>query len=218
MKILAFDTSSRACSVALQYNDEIKLLHDVVPMQQAKLILPMIQQLLDAFSLTLNQLDAIAYGCGPGSFTGMRIGNSVAQGIGLAANLPILRISSLAAIAQAAFMERQWKTLLVALDARMEQVYWARYEVNAAGLAELADKEVLCVPEAVPVPPSHTWYGVGDGWEKYEDKITTRLGFPLQAIHSAQLPTANALLALAKVKWEQGSWVRAAEAVPTYLR
>ncbi|TAK77118.1 MAG: tRNA (adenosine(37)-N6)-threonylcarbamoyltransferase complex dimerization subunit type 1 TsaB [Gammaproteobacteria bacterium] len=220
MKILAFDTSSSACSVALQHDEVVHTLHTIAPMQQTKLILPMIQEVLDTASLTLNQLDAIAYSCGPGSFTGIRIASSVAQGIGLAVGLPIIQISSLAAIAQTAFMERQWTTLLVALDARMDQIYWARYKINPAGLAEIAGQEVLCAPEAIPLDATigPEVAAVGEGWEKYGDRITTRLGFSVPAMHSAQLPHARAILALAKVKFDQADWVSAACAAPTYLR
>jgi tRNA threonylcarbamoyladenosine biosynthesis protein TsaB len=225
LKILAFDTSSSACSVSLQNGHEIKSLHKIAPMQQARLILPAIQELLDSSSLTLNQLDAIAYGCGPGSFTGMRIASSVAQGIGLATKLPIIRISSLAAIAQAAFLERQWTKLLVALDARMEEVYWAVYKLGGHGRVELIGEEQVCDPKKVTMPESGescekglNWYGIGDGWEKYREVLITRLGFQPRIINALQLPTAEAILELAKTKLDQDDWVAAYDAIPTYLR
>src|SRR5690349_9145853 len=134
--ILAFDTSTSACTVALQNGDFVSVRHQLAPKQQAQLILPMINELLSSTSLTANELDAIAYGCGPGSFTGIRIASSVAQGIGFAINKPIIPVSSLAALAQTAFLEQQWTRLLVAVDARMGKIYWANYVINPSGIAE----------------------------------------------------------------------------------
>src|SRR5471032_2163673 len=105
MKILAIDTSANACSVALLINNETLSSHKVIPMQQAQLILPMIEELLLTANITLNQLDALAFGCGPGSFTGVRIAASVAQGLAVAHDLPVISVSSLQALAQAAFLQ-----------------------------------------------------------------------------------------------------------------
>src|SRR5690348_12267838 len=130
MKLLALDTSSIACSVALLLDGDVHYLHKIAPMQQAKLILSMIEELLKTHSLKVNHLDAIAYGCGPGSFTGLRIACSVAQAFGLAADKPLIPISSLAALAQATYIEHQEKKVLAAIDARMDQIYWAAYELQ----------------------------------------------------------------------------------------
>lgn len=218
MKILAFDTSTTACSVALSVGDKIKVLHNIAPMQQASLILPMIHELLTSFSLTVNDLDAIAYGCGPGSFTGIRIASCVAQGIAFAKELPIIRISSLAAIAHAAFLEQQWNKLLVAVDARTEQVYWGIYEYNHHGNMSLIDKEQVCVPKEVTIPSGFEWCGVGDGWYKYQSSLITRLGFEPKQVNASQLPTAQALLELAKIKYRESDWVSITDALPHYLR
>ena len=140
MKMLAFDTSAGACSVALLNNESVEISHIVAPMQQAKLLLPHIQNLLNQAGLALKDLDAIAYGQGPGSFTGIRIAASVAQGLGYASGLPIVPVSSLAILAQTAFLEEKWDKCLVAVDARTEQVYWAHYVANNSGLMELKAK------------------------------------------------------------------------------
>lgn len=218
MKILAFDTSSSACSVALLNGDKTKILHKISPMQQAKLILSMIDEALASTSLTLDQLDAIAYGCGPGSFTGVRIAASVAQGLSFGRSLPILSISSLAAMAQAAFLERQWTRLLVAVDARTEQLYWSKYVVNAAGIAILEGEEQACLPEQIKAPEDEiNWYGIGDGWAKYEEKLVMSLKFKPETLY-CQLPTAAALLPLAKAKFDQKDWILPSNAIPVYLR
>lgn len=217
MKILAFDTSSIACSVALLNGKEITATHQVAPMQQAQLILPTIQALLSAASLTLDQLDAIAFGCGPGSFTGIRIASSVAQGLGFATQLPIIRISSLAALAQATYEEQQWDRLLIAVDAHMDHVYWAMYTVNTVDkLVKLEGAEQTSLPEEVVLPPQGVWYGAGDGWQKYPDRLTQRLGYKPQ-IAPAQRPTAQALIKLAAASFARGEWVTVADAVPDYL-
>jgi tRNA threonylcarbamoyladenosine biosynthesis protein TsaB len=221
VRILAFDTSSTVCSVALldthqSGQDEIITLQDTQP-KQAQLILPMILDLLRASSITLNQLDAIAYGCGPGRFTGTRIASTVAQGIGFALSLPIIRISSLAAIAQAAYLERAWTSLFVCLDARMKRVYGASYQVNSKGDVELVDKERLILPESLSRLPSGQWYGVGDGWATYQVVLTHQLGCQLQDICATQLPSARAIAQLAKGQFAQGNWITAEEALPADL-
>lgn len=215
MKLLAIDTSATACSVAIQIDDEVNVLHELAPMQQAQKILPMIDALLKASHLTLNQLDALAFGCGPGSFTGVRIAVSVMQGLGYAANLPLIPISSLAALAQAAYAELGWKKLLVAVDARIQEVYWGAYQVNHQDRVELIGKEIVCKPaEIPPILPAEEWCGVGNGWEVYADQIAYH---PLK-IDTSRLPMASAILTLAQEKYENRDWVSAETALPTYLR
>ncbi len=221
MKILAFDTSTSACSVALQNGDLVSIRHQIAPMQQAHLILPMIYELLSSCSLAPNELDAIAYGCGPGSFTGIRIASSVAQGIGFAIQKPIIPVSSLATLAQTAFLEQQWTKLLVAMDARMGKMYWASYVINPSGLAELIGDELTVNPAEglAMTAPNHDepLYGIGNGWEIHKETLVKRLGFRPKAILATQLPQAKALLQLAQVKFEQGEWVAASQAIPVYL-
>lgn len=224
MKILAIDTSSEACSVALlksdlNASDEIKSLHRIAPMQQARLLLPMIQELLHSSSLMLSDLDAIAYGCGPGSFTGIRIASSVAQGIGLAAQLRIIPISSLAGMAQAAFLKHHWSNLLVAVDARVQQIYCAAYKANVYGIVELVGQEMVVRPEEIsPSLSDIKYYGIGSGWKLYEKQLVRHLGIKPCAINFSQVPEASAMLTLAKIQLEKGNHVSVSEAVPVYLR
>src|SRR5437868_4084123 len=199
--ILAFDTSATVCSVAIQHNEQIHFSHKIAPMQQAKLILPMIQDLLAESSLSFADLDAIAYGSGPGSFTGIRIANSVAQGIAFAAQKPVIQVSSLAILAEAAFLQQSCQNMLVAVDARMNQIYWAHYQVGQKGYVELVGEEQLCIPADIHLPDNNNGCGVGDGWEKYTDTLVTRLGFKPESIYATELPTALALLPLAQAKF-----------------
>lgn len=208
--ILAFDTSSTACSVAIQKGKETKGLHKIAPMQQAKLILPMIQELLTDLSLSFSDLDAIAFGAGPGSFTGIRIASSVAQGIAFAAQKPVISVSSLAVLAQSAYLEHECSRMLVAVDARMDQVYFAEYEIGQSGIVELIGEEKLCYPADLVINKTDEWCGVGDGFAK--------LSIQPANIYSTVSHQALALLPLALKKFEKSQCVAAAAALPSYLR
>ncbi len=214
MKILAIDTSASACSVALLIDDETIATHTLAPMQQAKLILPTIDELMRSKNIHLNQLDALAFGCGPGSFTGARIATSVMQGLGFATGLPLILVSSLAALAQAAFYDLGWKKLITCVDARIQEVYTAAYQVNQQGFVELIDKEAVCAPNEIAIPHGNDWYGVGNGWEIYRSQISFT---PLQ-IDVTRLPTAFAVAQLAKVKYAKGELTAPHAALPVYLR
>lgn len=218
MNLLALETSSDACSVALSVDDKIYISHVVAPMQQTRQILPVIQSLLTEANIMLGDLNAIAFGCGPGSFTGVRVASSVTQALGFVEKLPIISVSSLAAIAQAAWLEQQYSKCLVAVDARMNQIYWAAYQANDQGLMMLQGQEQVCLPEEVASVVNDDWAGVGDGWGKYESPLIAQLMFQPIAINAKQLPSAEAVLLLAKKKFERGEWVEPAAALPVYLR
>jgi tRNA threonylcarbamoyladenosine biosynthesis protein TsaB len=214
MKLLAFDTSSTACSVALMMDDTIVAEHKIAPMQQAQLILSMLNKLLKENNVELNQLDAICFGRGPGSFTGVRIAASIAQGLGYAAGLPLIPISSLAALAQTVYQEIGWKKCLVAVDARINEVYWGAYEIGADQLVKLVGQEAVSALSDIAMIESKGWYGVGNGWSVYRDQIHCR---PID-IDTVHLPTAAAILKLAVPKFFTQEWVFGADALPVYLR
>lgn len=214
MKILAIETSTQACSVALLLDDVIQSSHKIAPMQQAKLILPMIDEMLRSVALSLDQFDALAFGCGPGSFTGVRIAVSVMQGLAYASQVPLISVSSLAAVAQAAYADLGWKKLLVAMDARIHEVYAGAYQINAAGLVERVGEEQVCLPEQMKIPAGSDWYGVGNGWEVYQ----SRLSYKPIAHDTTRLPMASAIATLAKEKFQRGEFVSPCAALPVYLR
>lgn len=242
MKLLALDTSSTVCSVALldsdkPINEQIISLEQSAAKQQGRLVLPMIHALLQSAELSLNKLDGILFGCGPGSFTGVRIASTVVQGLAYAANLPIMQVSSLAALAQSAYQANlDWKNILVAIDARMQKVYWAIYRANNLGFVELIGNEDVYNPKIkalenekqISAPFQHvdlnidslqgeTWVGIGDGWELYAESITKRLGFEPCVIYPQQQLKASALFAIAKGKISKGEWLSPKEALPVYL-
>jgi tRNA threonylcarbamoyladenosine biosynthesis protein TsaB len=214
LRILAIETSSTACSVALLNNEKITSLFEIAPMKHAQLILPMVKQILQQENVELSKLNAIAFGSGPGSFTGVRIATSVAQGLGYAMNLPLIPVSSLAALAMTSYQQLGWKKNVVAIDARIQEVYWGAYQMNPEGLAELIGKESVSSPQSVQAPDSADWCGVGNAWDAYSTQMTFN---PLQ-IASLLLPSAEAILLLAKQAYLSGRAITAAEAVPTYLR
>lgn len=217
MKLLALDTSTAACSLAVQDGSRVNFLHEIAPMQQARLILPLIQRLMASSTLTLEQLDAIAFGCGPGSFTGLRIASSVAQGLAFASGKPVISISSLAALAQTAYAEHKISRICTLTDARMGQVYWADYEIDASGHACLKGEERVCSPEDVIFPDAVQWCGAGDGWAAYEKILNPRLGGQIP-LYPSLLPTAQAILCLARVKFDRQELLAPSDAIPVYLR
>ncbi|HSW69924.1 MAG TPA: tRNA (adenosine(37)-N6)-threonylcarbamoyltransferase complex dimerization subunit type 1 TsaB [Gammaproteobacteria bacterium] len=213
MKILALDTSSSACSIALSIDHKFFVRHEIAPMQQAKIILPLIKDLLEAANTTISQLDAIAFGRGPGSFTGVRIAVSAAQGLAYAANKPLISISSLAGMAQGAYQDLGWTKLIAAIDARMGEIYWGAYEIQENGLVKLAGKEQISRPEEIILPDA-MYCGVGNAWEVYGSQVPFK-----PVLKDANcLPLASAILLLAEDKYKQGDTILPEEAVPVYLR
>ena len=156
MKILALDTSTEACSVALWADGTVTERYELGSQHSGR-ILPMTQEVLAEAGLVLTQLDAVAFGRGPGSFTGLRICAGVAQGLAFGADVPVVPVSSLAALAQGVDAPR----VLAAFDARMEQLYWGAYVRNAQGLVEPGGTEKVVAPRDVPVPADSGWKGTG---------------------------------------------------------
>jgi tRNA threonylcarbamoyladenosine biosynthesis protein TsaB len=213
VKLLALDTSTEACSVALSIASEVRERFELEP-RHGERLLPMVQDLLGEAGLTLRQLDAIAFGRGPGSFTSLRIGAGVAQGLAFGADLPVVPVSSLAALAQGADAAR----VLAAFDARMQQVYWGMYVRRDDGLVQAAAADVVVDPARVNLPDGSGWVGVGSGWDVYHAPLTERLGGSLQGWTSGQHPRARAVAALAAAEFAAGRAVAAEQALPIYVR
>lgn len=216
MKLLAFETSTQACSCALYSEGEILQRSEIAPRQHANLILPMADELLAEAGFKPIQLDGVAFGRGPGSFTGLRIACSVAQGIAFAADIPVAPISSLATLAQAAYIEYGAASVLAAIDARMNEVYWGTYRIDKQGI--MCGEENVCSPTEVNLPNGEHWYGVGNGWAIYTDILTARLGKRLQDYQGEKEPQARAMIPLALAAFTQGKIVSAENALPVYLR
>ena len=153
-RILAIETATEACSAALYVDGEVSERFQLAPREHALLILPMIDALLVDAGMSLGALDAVAYGRGPGSFTGVRIAASVAQGVAFAADLPVVAVSTLASLALGAMSATGQHSVMSALDARMNEVYWGLYEREPAGLPRLQGEECVCAPGHVRAPES----------------------------------------------------------------
>jgi len=218
MRLLALDTASEACSVALYLDGALRTCYEVAPRRHAELILPMCDRLLAEAGLQVCQLDGVAFGRGPGSFTGVRIAAGITQGIAFGADLPVVPISSLAALAQEVIARDGRPHVLVALDARMKEVYWGAYRADDTGLATLLGEEMVVAPAHVPLPKGRDWVGVGQGWKSYAESLNTRLHGRVGHRYPDRLPQAGYLIPLALAALERGEFVSADQARPVYLR
>lgn len=219
MKLLALDTATENCSAALWLDGRVFAREQELGRGHAERILPMIDELRASAGIGLAQLDAIAVGLGPGGFTGVRLGVSVAQGLAFGAGLPVVGISNLAALAQRALDARpEAGGVLVCADARMGEVYTGAFRRSVDGLAEPAGDERVCPPGEVALEPvSGHWIGVGRGFRAYPE-LSQRLGGALAAVEADLLPDAASMLRLAARAFREGLAVEAAKLQPVYLR
>lgn len=218
-KILAIDTATENCSVALLVNDQVISRSEVAPRDHTKKVLPMVDEVLKEAGLTLQELDALAFGRGPGSFTGVRIGIGIAQGLAFGAELPMIGVSTLAAMAQASYRLHGVTDVAVAIDARMSEVYWARYSRQENGEWAGVDEECV-IPPARLVEEAQaddkTWTKAGTGWGAYQEELAN---LPFSVTSSDVLyPDSQDIVILAKQELEKGNTVPVEESSPVYLR
>jgi tRNA threonylcarbamoyladenosine biosynthesis protein TsaB len=217
MKLLAIETATESCSAALLLNDELFSVSEIAPRRHNEIVLSMCEQVLSQGQTTLSQLDAIAFGRGPGAFTGLRLAASVTQGIAIGQDLPVVPVSSLAAMAQAAFEGKRVTNVLSCIDARMHEIYFAQYKLNDDQIMELVGDEKVAPPNAINIDVNDECYGVGSGWKPYAEILHQTLGKKI-AFDENVFPLAEYVAKLAKVYFEQGKSVSAVEALPVYLR
>jgi tRNA threonylcarbamoyladenosine biosynthesis protein TsaB len=213
VNLLAFDTSTEYLSLAIMKGDEFFTFDINAGQTHSQIILPQIQALLDKASLQLSDLQGIAFGSGPGSFTGVRIAAGVAQGLGFGAKLPVVAISTLLALAEASGAEK----VIACLDARMGEVYHAAYE-KIATQWQMTIEPGVYKPNDVPALDGTDWVGAGSGWQAYEVQLSQVYAAQLRAIQPQLLPTASAILALAQPIFTSGEAKSASEAMPIYIR
>jgi tRNA threonylcarbamoyladenosine biosynthesis protein TsaB len=218
MKLLAIETATEACSAALLIDEQIELRYEIKPRGHSELILSMMDELLVEAGFSVNQLDAMAFGRGPGSFTGVRIATGVIQGAAFAADLPVVPVSTLAALAQRAYREKGEPNLLTAFDARMGELYWAGYRVDSNEIVRLVINEQVASAAMVQMPLDEAWYGVGSGWGVYASQLAERLGESLLGYKSELYCSARDVATLAAADFEAGVAVPAERALPVYLR
>ena len=217
MKLLAIETATEACSVALLIDGEIIDRHEVAPRQHNELILPMCENVLAEADVSINALDSIAFGCGPGAFTGVRIAASVAQGIAFAHDLPVIPISTLENLASQKGA-KAGESILSAIDARMDEIYWAVYTINASGSLENRIAEQVQAPDQIDLEGVQIDWGLGTGWGTYKTILQDKTHITDAQISASALPTAKIAAQIAKTKFLNGDMVTAENAIPVYLR
>jgi tRNA threonylcarbamoyladenosine biosynthesis protein TsaB len=212
VNILAIDTSTEACSVALSRSDGVIFSQfEIAPRQHTRLLPEMMNRVLRDAEISKSVISHCAITNGPGAFTGIRIGVAQAQGLGLALGVPLVPVSTLAVLAQVCLDQAGCNKALVALDARMQEIYWANYERAPDDSARLVGLERLTAVDAVEISDD-TDYGAGHGWL---EALQARAGFP---VDSSLLPEASALIRLAKNAIDQGLVVDARQVRINYLR
>jgi tRNA threonylcarbamoyladenosine biosynthesis protein TsaB len=216
MNLLAIETSTEACSVALVHGEEVIARSELAPRRHAELALPMADALLAEAGLGRHALDAIAVGRGPGAFTGVRLGVALAQGMALALDRPVVPVSSLAALALEA--PEDDATILAVIDARMGEVYAACYRHDEQGGLIALDAERVCAPDAVVLPESAAWNVVGSGWATHADVLRDRLTGRLRHADGGRYPQARHVAELAVRDYRAGRAVPPEQALPVYLR
>lgn len=216
MQILALDASTEICTVALGDGVNWRERSEVAGQRHSELLLPMIGRLLSDCATALKDLDGIAFGAGPGSFTGLRIACGVAQGLGLGASLPLVGVSTLEAMAQTRRDHAGGDRIIAAIDARMREVYVGVYERDSGGWREVIAPAVVA-PDAAPVPEGRGWIGVGSGFAAYP-ALRERYGAILAECDPDVAPSASAVGKLALPRFVAGEGLPARDATPLYVR
>ena len=211
MNLLAFDTSTEFLSIALQVDERLWSFNAEAGATSSQRILPEIERLLEQASIKLADLDGIAFGAGPGAFTGVRIACGVAQGLAFGANLPVVAVHTLMAVAQASGHD------IVCQDARMGEIYFAAYTLKDA-IWQTISPAIVCKPELAPALDGDGWVGAGSGWAAYEPILQSKYASQLKAILPQVTPTAQAVLTLAQPIFEAGLAQAAHEVAPIYIR
>lgn len=220
MNYLAIDASTEACSVALQVNNKVYSRYELCPQSHSLRLLPMIDSVLAEANVTLSALNGLIFGQGPGSFTGVRIGVGVAQGLAFAANLPVVGVSSLQAMAQQAYIEFGEEQVIAAIDARMAEVYNGFFQLDENNIMQAQQVEAVTPPaklgdlmSAVIDKPS---YVVGSGWDAYPETLAELKRN--DASPDILFPSATAMLVVGAHKFSLGQGVSAEHAQPVYVR
>lgn len=216
---LALDASTEACSVALSLENNVTSEFELCPQSHSIVLLPMIDRLLKDANVKLAELDGLIFGRGPGSFTGVRIGVGVAQGVAFSAELPVVGVSTLQTMAQLAYEKYQQEEVIATIDARMSEVYAGFYRLNKAGVMTAVVEDTVLPPSKLAqylAPYTTACYGVGSGWDAYQselESLKTNKGSP-----DILFPNAKVMLPIAEQEFKNGNAGSAEEAQPVYVR
>lgn len=216
MNLLAIETSTEACSVALLCGERIVARSEIAPRRHAELLLPMCDAVLAEAGVARSALDAIAVGRGPGAFTGVRLAIAATQGIALALDVPVVPVSSLAALAMQAPDDDA--AILAVIDARMGEIYTGAFQRNDDGLVEAIGAESVGKADVLDLPRASAWNVVGSGWTTYADVLRDRLPAPPRWAEGDRYPQATDVALLAAPLFRAGKAVSAEQALPVYLR
>lgn len=216
--ILSFDTATEACSVALRVDEKIFSRFEIAPRQHASLLLPLIQSLLNEAKITLQEINAIAFGFGPGSFMGVRLATGMAQGLAFGLQIPVIPISTLQIIAQTAHEKSGEQKILAGWDARMHAIYWGFYAANDQGLMQPQQPDALSAPASIDTNPFSTvrFMTAGNAWSVYENELPTV--FLQQNKLNDIYPEASHMLAIAVSKYLSGDVFSPEKVEPQYIR
>lgn len=224
MKLLAIETATEACSVALWDDGEVRERFGIVPRQHAELALPWAEQLLAEAGVARSQLDAIAVGRGPGAFTGVRLAVALAQGIALALDRPVVPVSTLAALAfpsspegEGARRAGQGANIISAIDARMGEIYVAMFKRDGDSVSPASD-EIVIAPASYALPEGDEWIGVGSGFAAADGTLQARFANRFARIDPTALPHAADVARLGAIAFERGEALAPERVEPAYLR
>lgn len=224
MRLLAFETATEACSVAISVDGRVLERFEIAPRRHAELALPWAEALLAEAGVTRSQLDAIAISRGPGAFTGVRLGIGVAQGIALALDRPVIAVSTLAVLAGGAgdmlptgASGGDGHNVMAAIDARMGEVYVGTFSCRAGDVVALMP-EVVAMPADVAVPQGSGWIAVGTGFAAADGALCLRFAGQLARVDAQALPRAGHLARLAEAAFARGEALAPERVEPAYLR
>jgi len=213
MRILALETSTEYCSVALWQDGNVVNRCELVGQRHSELLIGILDSLLHEAGVKISELNGIAFGAGPGSFTGVRIACGVTQGLALGADLPVVGVCTLQALAQAAGHDK----VIAALDARMGEIYHAVYEKRAGSWVTICEPN-LCLPQQAPQVPGSGWFGTGSGFTMYGAVLNNRYAGQISGSDIQAVPQAIAIAEFAAPLFSAGQGMDAAQAMPFYLR
>jgi tRNA threonylcarbamoyladenosine biosynthesis protein TsaB len=218
MNLLAIESSTEQLSVALLSGGQLLAREASEPRRHAALLLQLVDGLLGEAGIGRRELDAIAFGCGPGAFTGVRLATSSAQGLGFGLDRPVLPVSSLKALALAATRSGAVPPLLTVLDARMGELYAAAWCQEDDRELQRVGEEELVSPAGLQLPGDDVWCVVGSGWHAHREALEERFGMQLQGLDEPRLPHAREIALVALADYRAGARPSAFEAMPVYLR
>ena len=213
MKLLAIETATEACSIAVFVDGDVIERFEIAPRRHTELALPWAEALLAEAGIAKSQLDAIAVGRGPGAFTGVRLAIALAQGIALALDRPLLPVSTLAALAMRSSGDR----VIAAIDARMGEIYVARFQRDGDGVVATSE-EIVTAPDAFVPPDGGGWHGVGTGFAAADGVLATRLQAQLATVDANALPHASDVAQLGALAFARGEAIAPERIEPAYLR